>query len=40
MTHTMSELRENLLNVIALVRYETHFASLSSNKQANVFKDS
>ena len=34
----MNALKENMLNVIAFVRYESDFGTLSQNKQANVFK--
>ena len=34
----INSLRESMLNVIALVRYECDFRTLSQNKQANVFK--
>ena len=35
---SISELTDSLLNVIALVRYETDFTSLSDTKQNNVLK--
>ena len=35
---SISELTDSLLNVIALVRYETDYTSLSSSKQNNVLK--
>ena len=37
-TANISEIRSELFNMIALVRYETTFASLKGTKKANVFK--